>query len=262
LNKRRFAIASSVSATAVTGLVQGRGHRINKIAELPLVVDVDVTVEKTKKGFELLKKLGVDEDVVSSNKSKNIRAGIGKYRNRRFKQKKGPLIVHNNELDKLKCLRNFSGLEYSNVNSLSILKLAPGGHIGRFVIWTKSAFEQLEKIFGTSTKASERKRWGRAWSLPKVCMTNTDIEKILSSDEVYNVLNKLPKVNLCPLKRGNPLKNVKVMKSLNPSLAEDTTARNKKREAWSKDLNAKTKTFEELKAKRQLKLWEEITSKE
>ena len=27
-------------------------------------------------------------------------------------------------------------------------QLAPGGHLGRFCIWTKSAVEKLDKIFG------------------------------------------------------------------------------------------------------------------
>ena len=30
----------------------------------------------------------------------------------------------------------------------SVLQLAPGGHLGRFIIWTKSAFDQLDSIFG------------------------------------------------------------------------------------------------------------------
>lgn len=31
---------------------------------------------------------------------------------------------------------------------LNLLQLAPGGHMGRFVIFTKSAFDSLDKIFG------------------------------------------------------------------------------------------------------------------
>lgn len=157
MNKRRFAIASTVSATSITSLVQGRGHRVNNVKELPVVIDLDVSVEKTVKALKLLENLGLKDDIDVSKKSKKIRAGIGKIRNRRFKQKKGPLVIHNHESDKLKPFRNLPGLELSNVNSLSILKLAPGGHLGRLVIWTKSAFDQLEKIFGTATKPSERK---------------------------------------------------------------------------------------------------------
>ncbi len=32
-----------------------------------------------------------------------------------------------------------------------MLQLAPGGHLGRFIIWTKSAFDQLDSIFGKLT---------------------------------------------------------------------------------------------------------------
>ena len=35
-----------------------------------------------------------------------------------------------------------------------VLQLAPGGHVGRFIVWTKSAFEKLDSIFGTTTEAS------------------------------------------------------------------------------------------------------------
>jgi large subunit ribosomal protein L4e len=157
LNKRRYAIASTVSASALTALVQGRGHRVNKLNELPFVVDFDVSVEKTKKAYELFTKLGLHEDIEASKVSKRVRAGKGKYRNRRYKQKKGPLVIHNGETAKYKALRNLPGLEFCNVNSLSILKLAPGGHLGRLCVWTKEAFEQLDKIFGTATHASERK---------------------------------------------------------------------------------------------------------
>jgi len=78
LNKRRVAIASSIAATSLTSLVQGRGHRINLIKELPLVIDVDCTVDKTKKAHELLRKLGLNDDIIASKKSKRIRAGKGK----------------------------------------------------------------------------------------------------------------------------------------------------------------------------------------
>ena len=30
-----------------------------------------------------------------------------------------------------------------------MLQLAPGGHMGRFVVWTQSAFAALDKVFGT-----------------------------------------------------------------------------------------------------------------
>lgn len=122
-----------------------------------MVIKVDATLEKTKKATELLKSLGVTEDIEASKASKNIRAGKGKYRNRRFKMKRGPLVIHDGEEEKLKAFRNMSGVDFCNVHSLSILKLAPGGHLGRFCIWTEQAFDTLDKLFGTAKTSSERK---------------------------------------------------------------------------------------------------------
>ena len=45
---------------------------------MPLVVDVDATVEKTKKAGELFQNLGIYEDVLASKLTRNIRAGKGK----------------------------------------------------------------------------------------------------------------------------------------------------------------------------------------
>ena len=32
------------------------------------------------------------------------------------------------------------------VDSLNLLKLAPGGHVGRFIIWTEAAFKKLGEM--------------------------------------------------------------------------------------------------------------------
>ena len=31
---------------------------------------------------------------------------------------------------------------------LCVVQLAPGGHLGRFIIWTRSAFDRLDEVFG------------------------------------------------------------------------------------------------------------------
>ena len=33
------------------------------------------------------------------------------------------------------------------------MQLAPGGHLGRFIIWTKSAFAKLDEVFGAHSCA-------------------------------------------------------------------------------------------------------------
>jgi len=66
-------------------------------------------------------------------------------------------VVHAGEADKLRALRNLPGVDLCHVHSLSILKLAPGGHLGRLCVWTKEAFAQLDQIFGSATAHSQRK---------------------------------------------------------------------------------------------------------
>ena len=69
-------------------------------------------------------------------------------RNRRYVQRKGPLVVYGNDSGVARAFRNLPGVEVASVDRLNLLQLAPGGHVGRFCIWTKSAFEKLDSIFG------------------------------------------------------------------------------------------------------------------
>lgn len=100
-----------------------------------------------------------------------------------------------------------------NVERLNLLKIAPGGHLGRFCIWTESAFRRLDEIYGTYKQKSLTKK---DYSLPLPKMTNSDLGRLLRSDEVQRVL----RVKSHPLKRRlvkkNPLKNTRVMARLNP----------------------------------------------
>ena len=44
------------------------------------------------------------------------------------------------------------------MDRLNLLKVAPGGHVGRFCIWTESAFKRLDAIYGTWRKESTEKK--------------------------------------------------------------------------------------------------------
>ena len=54
----------------------------------------------------------------------------------------------------VKAFRNISGVEIAYVYRFNLLKLTPGGHLGHFIIWTKSAFEKLDSTFGGFEKQS------------------------------------------------------------------------------------------------------------
>lgn len=186
LNQKRFATVSAVAATALPSLVMARGHRIESIAEIPLVVSAAVeSISKTKAAIAALKGLHAHADVSKVIASKKIRAGKGKARGRKHRQRRGPLIVYNEDNGIVRAFRNVPGVETCNVRSLNLLQLAPGGHLGRFVIWTEGAFALLDEVFGTYDKASTLKR---DYHLPIAKITNPDVTRIINSDEIQSVL--------------------------------------------------------------------------
>ena len=127
-NEKRYATASAIAASAVTSLVLARGHRVEQVKELPLVVaDEFESVTKTKEAVAVLKAVGAHKDVVKVLKSKKLRAGKGKLRGRRFTQRRGPLVVYAKDNGLTKALRNIPGVETSDVKHLGLLQLAPAG---------------------------------------------------------------------------------------------------------------------------------------
>ena len=142
-------MVSAIAASAVPSLVMARSHRIESVLQIPCVIsDSAEAMEKTSNAISLLKKIGAYPDAEKAKDSQGIRPGKGKMRNRRYISRKGPLVVYGTEGAKLvKAFRNIPGVEVAHVDRLNLLKLAPGGHVGRFIVWTKSAFEKLDKIY-------------------------------------------------------------------------------------------------------------------
>ncbi|GJP40903.1 hypothetical protein CLOM_g567 [Closterium sp. NIES-68] len=217
---RRHAVVSAIAASAVPALVQAHGHAVSKAPELPLVVGNEIeAVEKTSTALKALKRIGAFDDVAKVIATKKIRPGKGKARNRRYLSKKGPLIVYGTDGAKLtKAFRNIPGVQVVAVEKLSVLDLAPGGRVGRFVVWTQSAFDKLEGLFGSFTQAPTLKR---DFLLPRAAIVNSDITRIINSDEVQSVCRprKPAPKPLHRLKR-NPLKNRTAMAVLNPYAAD------------------------------------------
>lgn len=78
-------------------------------------------------------------------------------RNRRHVIRLGPLVVYNEDHGISQAFRNIPGVDLCSVKALNLLQLAPGGHVGRFIVWSEGAFQALDKIFGTSSKPSSVK---------------------------------------------------------------------------------------------------------
>lgn len=215
VNQKRFALCSALAASAVTSLVMARGHHISNVPEIPLVVAPEATkdVSKTKHAVALLKKLNAYDDVEKVKDSRKIRSGKGKMRNRRRVQRRGPLVIYDQKSPLVFAFRNIPGVELCSVERMNLLQVAPGGHLGRFIIWTKDAFEKLDAIYGTYSKKSTEKSH---FVLPRPLLTNADLTRIMTSDEVQSRLRPAKRNQKVLPRKKNPLKNRGVMIKLNP----------------------------------------------
>jgi len=74
-----------------------RGHRVDAVPELPLVLDNLHASTETKTLLAALKTFGAGDDLEKVLRSKKVRSGVGKYRNSRYVMRKGPLIVYGEE---------------------------------------------------------------------------------------------------------------------------------------------------------------------
>ncbi|EPY34548.1 large subunit ribosomal protein L4e [Angomonas deanei] len=250
LHQKRLAVVSALAASSLPSLVMSRGHKIENIPEVPLVVEDSIQgYEKTKEAVAFLRAIAAIDDINRVNDSRELRAGRGKMRNRRYVARRGPMLVLPDNKG-TRAFRNIFGLDLANVNALNLLHLAPGGHVGRFVIWTKGAFEQLDAIFGTFTEASAVKK---GFVLPAPMLTNTDVTRILQSEEVRRVLK--PK-KLQPKKASgrrqptNGIKNRRLRLRLNPYVKKETQAAKSLRNPKNRDARRKAKSERIAKVKK------------
>ncbi len=151
--------------------------------------------------------------------TRKVRAGKGKLRNRRHRQRRGPLVVYSPDKDGKELVyafRNIPGVETSSVYALNLLQLAPGGHLGRFIVWTSAAFAALDSIYGSTTIPSALKK---DFLLPSNLIANADIGRLINSSEIQAVVRPAKGGALTKragVQKKNPLKNKQILLRLNP----------------------------------------------
>ncbi len=147
INKKvnKLSLISAISASGDLVWVKNRGHLIDKVPEIPLVIDDKIqTVKKTKLMYSILSELGLEDELVKVKEGKKIRAGKGKRRGRKYKNKKSILVVIKDDFGIVKASRNIPGVDVVKFENLSIANLAPGGLSGRLILWAQSAFNDLK----------------------------------------------------------------------------------------------------------------------
>jgi large subunit ribosomal protein L4e len=217
VNQKRYAMCSAIAATGIPSIVMSKGHRIEQIPEVPLVLTDKVEeYKKTKEAMGLLKRLKAWTDIEKVKSSRRFRAGKGKMRNRRRIQRRGPMVIYNQDNGICRAFRNIPGITLLNVARLNLLKIAPGGHVGRFCIWTEGAFSKLDGLYGTWRKPSADKN---NYNLPMHKMTNSDLSRLLKCDEIQKAVRAPIKTRDRKVLKKNPLKNIRTMVRLNPYAA-------------------------------------------
>merc|ERR1712183_1154831 len=252
IREKRYAVVSAIAASGSPALVMAKGHQINRIREVPLVVEDKLeSLKKTKDAVSFLKKHKAWPDIVRVYKSKHNRAGKGKRRNRRKVMGKGPLIIYAKNEGVTLPFRNVPGVDTICVDKLNLLRLAPGGRVGRFCIWSEGAFKMLDGLYGTYHEKSEFKK---DYNLPKPIMTSADFMQVIKDENIRRHL-KAPQFHrqFSNIKL-NPLKNEKQLFKLNPYAAvEKDLARARQVEGIkNKQLKIKRLAMKESLAKRKL----------
>jgi len=227
ISQKRYAVASALAASAVPALVMARGHKIDDVPEIPLVIENELeSKKKTSEAKDILSAIGALADVEKAADSKKIRAGKGKARNRKYVLRRGPLIIYKTNDGVERAFRNLPGVELCCVDRLNLLQLAPGGHMGRFCIWSQAALDELNIIYGAEGK-----------DIPSDLMANADLARIINSDEIQSVLNPAKRANKVYLRKKNPLVSIKALAKLDPYAAA-ARASEQRAEAARKDSRA------------------------
>ncbi len=141
--ERKMAIRSAIAATINKGLVEKRGHRVGD--NYPFVIDSAIeSMNKTKRVRDVLMKLGLKDELKRCEKKKT-RAGKGKSRGRKYKKKKGPLIIVSKDCNLMKSAGNIPGIDVCEIKNVNAELLAPGAVPGRLTLWSEDAVRLLEK---------------------------------------------------------------------------------------------------------------------
>ncbi|MEK6835055.1 MAG: 50S ribosomal protein L4 [Nanoarchaeota archaeon] len=143
IKERRKAIRSALSATLNKDLVILRNHQLPNL--YPLIIENKFEdLSKTKDVIKVLENLGLQKEL-ERLEIRKVRAGKGKNRGRKHRNKTGPLLVVSKECKLIDAAKNIHGINVVLINNINVELLAPGSKAGRLTVYTQGAIERLEK---------------------------------------------------------------------------------------------------------------------
>jgi len=137
INKKEInlAINSGIAATSNIPLIQKRYENLHSLDHAPFIIDS--LPQKTKSLVHTLKKI-LEKNINLGLKHKEIRAGKGKKRGRKYKSNAGILILTGKEEK-----ANFKGFDIKNIKNVEISDLYP---LGRLALYTEKAIRELNIV--------------------------------------------------------------------------------------------------------------------
>lgn len=197
--ENRKAIRSALAATMDRGLVQARGHKVPEA--FPFIINNDFeALTKTREVMAAFAELGLGLELERAEQKK-IRAGKGTMRGRRYKRRKGPLIVvSTSDAAIFKGARNIPGIDLVVVENLNAEVLAPGTHAGRITLYTEAAIKRLadEKLFTFNYKGPVDTK--------EKSVRNTPEKKMVALKAKKNTAKKATKKKVSKPKAKAPVK--------------------------------------------------------
>jgi len=138
--EKRLALLSAIAATGQKDYIASRSHRIDSVKDLPIVLEDNVQkLKKTKEVVAVMEALGLKDEM--ETRLKKVRSGKGKSRGRKYKKRRGPLIIVNDKLTACP-----PGFDVVNIKDLTVSDLAPGGDPGRLCVWTESSIKDVASL--------------------------------------------------------------------------------------------------------------------
>ncbi len=159
VKERRKAIRSALAASVSKDTVAKRGHKVPE--SYPFAVSSKMEdIKKTSDFSKMLDKLGFGPELLRTSERK-VRAGKGKSRGRKYKQKSGLLVVVSKSCSAQKAAKNIPGVDVAVIDRINAKLLAPGAQPGRITLYSEDAIKRLdsEKLFyalKTPKKQTER----------------------------------------------------------------------------------------------------------
>ncbi|MCR4368433.1 MAG: 50S ribosomal protein L4 [archaeon] len=142
--EKQKATESAIAATTSSKLAKERGHIFSEELKFPVIIeDKFEGSKKTSDVKAALEAIGVWADVEKAKAKRQLRAGKGKKRGRKYKKRKSVLIVTGQKAQVFKGARNLEGVDVVCIDSLNANLLAPGAQPGRLTLWTESAIKAL-----------------------------------------------------------------------------------------------------------------------